>query len=68
MCVFLKFLIKVTAILPYIILVVLLIHGIGLEGSAKGIYYFLRPDFTKLLDFLCWKDAAIQVFFTLGPG
>ncbi len=59
---------KVTAVLPYLILVVLLIHGVSLEGSAKGIEYFLVPDFSKLLDFGCWKDAAIQVFFTLGPG
>lgn len=59
---------KVTAILPYLILCVLLVHGLSLEGSAHGIKYFLVPDFSKLLDFGCWKDAAIQVFFTLGPG
>lgn len=59
---------KVTAILPYLILCVLLVHGLSLEGSANGIKYFLVPDFSKLLDFGCWKDAAIQVFFTLGPG
>jgi len=58
----------VTAILPYIILVVLLVHGIRLEGSANGIYFFLMPNFSKLLDFGCWNDAAVQVFFTLGPG
>ncbi len=58
----------VTAILPYVILVVLLVHGIGLEGSADGVYFFLMPNFSKLLDFGCWSDAAVQVFFTLGPG
>ena len=58
----------ITATLPYIILLVLLAHGIQLEGSFNGVYYFLVPDFSKLMDFQCWKDAAIQVFFTLGPG
>ena len=39
-----------------------------LKGSADGVRYFLTPNFTKLTDFECWKDAAIQIFFTLGPG
>ncbi len=39
-----------------------------LKGSAEGVRYFLIPKFTKLTDFECWKDAAIQIFFTLGPG
>lgn len=58
----------VTATLPYLILIFLLFHGLTLEGSGKGIYYFLMPSFSKLNDFECWKDAAIQIFFTLGPG
>jgi solute carrier family 6 serotonin transporter-like protein 4 len=58
----------VTAVLPYVILVVLLIHGLTLAGSQKGVSYFLTPTFDKLSDFECWKDAAIQIFFTLGPG
>ncbi len=58
----------VTAVLPYVILVVLLVHGLTLAGSYKGVSYFLTPTFDKLGDFECWKDAAIQIFFTLGPG
>jgi SNF family Na+-dependent transporter len=58
----------VTAVLPYIILIVLLIHGLTLKGSLQGVIYFLTPSFQKLSDFECWKDAAIQIFFTLGPG
>ena len=58
----------VTATLPYLILLVLLVHGVTLEGSKTGIYYFLTPTFNKLSDYSCWKDAAIQIFFTLGPG
>lgn len=58
----------ITATVPYIILVVLLIHGLTLSGSADGVSYFLTPSFKKLSDYECWKDAAIQIFFTLGPG
>ncbi len=58
----------VTATLPYLTLIFLLIHGLTLEGSLNGVYYFLTPSFSKLHEFGCWKDAAIQIFFTLGPG
>lgn len=58
----------VTATLPYIILLFLLVHGLTLPGSANGVSYFLTPSFDKLTNFECWKDAAIQIFFTLGPG
>ena len=58
----------VTATLPYLILIFLLIHGLTLKGSLNGVYYFLMPSFSKLHEFSCWKDAAIQIFFTLGPG
>ena len=54
--------------LPYVILIGLLCHGLTLEGSGNGVAYFITPSFNKLGDFECWKDAAIQIFFTLGPG
>lgn len=57
-----------TATVPYIILVILLVHGLTLSGSDDGVSYFLTPSFEKLSHFECWKDAAIQIFFTLGPG
>lgn len=57
-----------TATVPYIILIILLVHGLTLSGSDDGVSYFLTPSFEKLSHFECWKDAAIQIFFTLGPG
>ncbi|CAF3853612.1 unnamed protein product [Rotaria magnacalcarata] len=58
----------VTATLPYIVLIILLIQGLNLEGSRNGITYFLKPSFSKLKDMKVWYSAANQIFFTLGPG
>ncbi|XP_046356081.2 sodium-dependent serotonin transporter-like [Haliotis rufescens] len=58
----------VTATLPYIILFILLIRGCTLPGASKGIYYFIKPDFSRLLTVDVWVDAAAQIFFSLGPG
>ena len=58
----------VTAILPYVVLILLFIQGLGLEGSHAGIMYFLSPSFEKLKNVKVWFAAANQIFFTLGPG
>ena len=39
----------VTAIFPYIVLIVLLIRGLTLEGASQGIAYYLTPQWHKLL-------------------
>ncbi|UJR29042.1 hypothetical protein I4U23_010257 [Adineta vaga] len=58
----------VTAILPYLVLIILLIQGLQLKGASNGIAYFLKPTFKKLKDMKVWYSAANQIFFTLGPG
>ncbi|VDO71703.1 unnamed protein product [Onchocerca flexuosa] len=58
----------ITATAPYVILSVLFIRGITLPGASIGIYYYLMPNFTMLLDIDVWTAAATQIFFSLGPG
>ncbi|XP_059615994.1 sodium-dependent dopamine transporter isoform X2 [Phlebotomus argentipes] len=57
-----------TALFPYVVLLILLIRGITLPGSADGIRYYLSPNFDAIYDAEVWVDAATQVFFSLGPG
>uniref|UniRef100_A0A8C9SR37 Transporter n=1 Tax=Scleropages formosus TaxID=113540 RepID=A0A8C9SR37_SCLFO len=57
-----------TATLPYLVLLVLLIRGATLPGAWRGVVYYLKPDWWKLLSTTVWVDAAVQIFFSLGPG
>ncbi|XP_009556762.2 sodium-dependent serotonin transporter [Cuculus canorus] len=58
----------VTATFPYIILFILLVRGATLPGAWRGVLYYLKPDWHKLLATEVWVDAAAQIFFSLGPG
>ncbi|XP_060073835.1 sodium- and chloride-dependent glycine transporter 1-like [Ylistrum balloti] len=58
----------VTVILPYLLLTIFLIRGLTLDGATEGILFYLRPDFSRLLHFQVWLEAAVQVFFSLGPA
>ncbi len=40
----------VTATSPYILMIVLLIRGLTLPGSADGLKFYLNPDVEKLKD------------------
>ncbi|CAH2086154.1 unnamed protein product [Euphydryas editha] len=57
-----------TALFPYAVLLILLVRGITLPGSATGIEYYLSPNFEAITQPQVWVDAATQVFFSLGPG
>ncbi|XP_064629997.1 sodium- and chloride-dependent glycine transporter 1-like isoform X2 [Lineus longissimus] len=58
----------VTATVPYLFLIILLVRGCTLPGAATGIVYYLRPDFNRLLDFKVWAEACMQIFYSLGPA
>ncbi|MGK0182357.1 MAG: NSS family neurotransmitter:Na+ symporter, partial [Halioglobus sp.] len=58
--------VRATAPIPVIILIILFIRGITLDGSLKGILYYVSPDFTLLVHSEIWLAAASQIFFTLS--
>ncbi|XP_043382194.1 sodium-dependent noradrenaline transporter isoform X1 [Chelonia mydas] len=58
----------ITATLPYVVLFVLLIHGITLPGAYNGINAYLHIDFRRLKEATVWIDAATQIFYSLGAG
>ena len=54
----------VTALVPYVTIILLLIRGVTLPGAAEGISYYLTPNMTKLESPEVWKDAGTQVMFS----
>ncbi|XP_063419411.1 sodium- and chloride-dependent betaine transporter-like [Mytilus trossulus] len=57
-----------TAILPYVLLTIVFVRGLMMPGSLDGIIFYLKPDFSRLLDIQVWLEAGLQVFYSLGPA
>lgn len=55
-----------TVPLPFIVLIIFIIRGFFLPGSWTGIYYYLKPDFSKLFTSELWLSAIGQVFFSMS--
>ncbi|TMW41236.1 hypothetical protein DOY81_013684, partial [Sarcophaga bullata] len=56
-----------TATFPFLILFILFIRGVTLPGAAKGILFYIYPNVSPIGS-QSMADAAIQIFFSLGPG
>ncbi|KAI9583149.1 hypothetical protein GQX74_012366 [Glossina fuscipes] len=54
------------AIFPYIIMAVLLGRALTLPGSVDGILYFIKPQWSKILDPKVWYAAVTQCFYSLS--
>ncbi|XP_069698614.1 sodium- and chloride-dependent glycine transporter 1 isoform X2 [Periplaneta americana] len=57
-----------TATFPFVILFVLFIRGVTLPGAWEGIRFYISPQWEQLLNVKVWADAAVQIFYSLGPG
>jgi len=55
-----------TATLPCVLLVTFAVRGLTLPGAARGVYFFLRPDWSRVLEPAIWVNAASQVFNSIG--
>ncbi|SEF96819.1 neurotransmitter:Na+ symporter, NSS family [Caloramator fervidus] len=53
-----------------ILMIIITIRGITLPGAAYGLNWFLKPDFSKIMNGKIWISAYAQVFFstTLAVG
>ncbi|CAL4097561.1 unnamed protein product [Meganyctiphanes norvegica] len=57
-----------TALFPYLVLFILLIRGLTLEGAWDGVWFFINPQWEKLLEAKVWYAAVGQSFFSLSVG
>ncbi|XP_073447917.1 sodium- and chloride-dependent creatine transporter 1-like [Aquarana catesbeiana] len=57
-----------TALFPYVVLIVLLAHGVTLPGALDGIVFYLKPNWSKLAEAQVWIDAGTQIFFSYAIG
>ncbi|KAM5292061.1 sodium- and chloride-dependent transporter XTRP3 [Ctenodactylus gundi] len=58
----------VTALLPYVVLLIYLIRGLTLHGAINGLKYMFTPKVEQLANPKAWINAATQIFFSLGLG
>lgn len=58
----------VTVFVPWLLLIIFVIRGVTLPGSADGLIYYIQPHFEKLADPSVWIAAYGQVFYSLSIG
>ncbi|CAC5408977.1 Sodium- and chloride-dependent neutral and basic amino acid transporter B(0+),Sodium- and chloride-dependent taurine transporter,Sodium-dependent noradrenaline transporter,Sodium-dependent proline transporter,Sodium-and chloride-dependent glycine transporter 1,Creatine transporter,Sodium- and chloride-dependent GABA transporter 3,Sodium- and chloride-dependent betaine transporter,Sodium- and chloride-dependent GABA transporter 2,Sodium-dependent dopamine transporter,Sodium- and chloride-dependent GABA tran len=58
----------VTAIFPYIVLLIFLVRVVTLPGAMDGILFYVVPQWDKLLSTKVWGEAALQIFFSTSMG
>ena len=54
----------VTALFPYVMLVILFVRGVTLPGAGKGISFYLKPDFSKISNIQVISEYDSQVIIS----
>jgi len=54
-----------TALFPYVMLITLFVYAMTFDGAANGVLAFITPDFKVVGTSKVWKEAAIQIFYSL---
>ncbi|CAH8680904.1 unnamed protein product [Schistosoma rodhaini] len=68
LCLLLTWIMYVTALLPYVFIIILLVRTALLDGASNGLIHYLKPDWSKLTDMTVWSDAGTQIFFSYSIG
>lgn len=59
----------ITMLVPLLLCVVLLVRAVTMRGARDGIVLYLgRWDSAKLRSGTIWRDAIVQIFFSIGTG
>ncbi|CAO1427900.1 unnamed protein product [Diamesa serratosioi] len=54
------------AVFPYIVMIILFVRSVTLEGALDGMLYFIKPQWSKMLEAKVWYAAVTQVFYSLA--
>lgn len=58
-----------TVVGPVVLLLILLIRASLLNGSSEGVEFYIgKFDADKLSELDVWRDACVQILFSLSPG
>lgn len=56
----------VTALFPYVVLVIFFFRAVTLDGAGDGLKRMFTPKFEQLRKPQVWLDAATQIFYSLS--
>jgi len=56
----------VTALFPYVILLILLVRAATLPGFVDGVIFYITPEWSKIFEIRVWAEACTQIFFSIG--